>query len=84
LAIKSGKKVKNKNSANSCHDIEVVVLRVQGPSPNIEQTEKIIMSHYKFMCKTQCLSSEDLGKNMQKHMDAIGCYHIVEKAVFRV
>jgi hypothetical protein len=80
LAIKSEKKVKNNNNAYSCHDIEVVVLRVQGPSPNIEQTEKIIMSLYKFMSKTHCLSSEDLGKNM----DASGCYDIVEEAVFRV
>jgi hypothetical protein len=44
----------------------MVVLRVQGPSPNVEQTDKIIMSLYKFISKTHCLPSEDLGKNMQK------------------
>ena len=36
------KSVKNENSAHSCHDIAVAVLRVQGPSQNIEKTKKII------------------------------------------
>ena len=36
------KQVKNKNSAHSCHDIAVAVLRAQGPSQNIEKTDKIM------------------------------------------
>ena len=34
--------IKNKNSAHSCHDIAVAVLRVQGPPQIQKQTEKII------------------------------------------
>ena len=29
-------------SAHSCHDIAVAVLRVQGPSQDVEKTDKII------------------------------------------
>ena len=36
------KLVKNKNSAYSCHGIEVAVLTVQGPSQIQEKSEKIM------------------------------------------